>query len=58
MVAHELGHRRFGHVAQGTALAMLGAAAAVLVLWLVFEWDGLVSAAGATGRATRVRCRS
>jgi STE24 endopeptidase len=49
VVAHELGHRRFGHVAQGTALAMLGAAAGVLVLWLVFEWDGLVSAAGATG---------
>ena len=49
VVAHELGHRRFGHVAQGTALAMVGAAAGVLVLWLVFEWDGLVSAAGATG---------
>jgi Zn-dependent protease with chaperone function len=49
VVAHELGHRRFGHIAQGTALAMLGAAAGVLVLWLVFEWDGLVSAAGATG---------
>jgi STE24 endopeptidase len=49
VVAHELGHRRFGHVAQGTGLAMLGAAAGVLVLWLVFEWDGLVSAAGATG---------
>jgi Zn-dependent protease with chaperone function len=38
VVAHELGHRRFGHVAQGTALAMLGVAAGVLV-----------SAAGATG---------
>jgi STE24 endopeptidase len=49
VVAHELGHRRFRHVALGTALAMLGAAAGVLVLWLVFEWDGLVSAAGATG---------
>ena len=28
---------------------MAGAAAGVLVLWVVFQWDGLVSAAGATG---------
>jgi Zn-dependent protease with chaperone function len=49
VVAHELGHRRFRHVAFGTALAMAGAAAGVLALWVVFRWDGLVSAAGATG---------
>ena len=49
VVAHELGHRRFRHLALGTALAMAGAAAGVLVLWLVFEWGGLVSAAGASG---------
>jgi STE24 endopeptidase len=49
VVAHELGHRRFRHVAIGTALGMAGAAAGVLVLWVVFQWDGLVSAAGATG---------
>ena len=49
VVAHELGHRRFGHVARGSALAALGAAAAVMVLWVVFEWDGLVAAAGANG---------
>ncbi len=49
VVAHELGHRRFGHVARGTALAMIGAAAAVLALWVVFTWDGLVEAAGADG---------
>jgi STE24 endopeptidase len=49
VVAHELGHRRFGHVAQGAVLAMLGAAAAVLALWVVFRWDGLVEAAGADG---------
>ncbi|MFL5924295.1 MAG: M48 family metallopeptidase [Gaiellaceae bacterium] len=48
VVAHELGHRRYRHVALGTALAMTGAAAGVLVLWLVFRWDGLVSAVGAT----------
>jgi len=49
VVAHELGHRRYRHVAIGTALAMLGAATAVLVLWGVLSWDGLVAAAGARG---------
>jgi len=49
VVAHELGHRRFRHVAAGTALAMAGAAAAVLILWLVLSWQGLLDAAGATG---------
>jgi STE24 endopeptidase len=33
VVAHELGHRRFRHVAWGTALGMAGAAFAVVVLW-------------------------
>jgi STE24 endopeptidase len=49
VVAHELGHRRFQHVALGTALAMAGAAGGVLMLWLAFQWEGVVSAAGATG---------
>jgi STE24 endopeptidase len=49
VVAHELGHRRFRHVALGTLLAMAGAAAAVLVLEAVFAWDGLVRAAGSSG---------
>ena len=49
VVAHELGHRRFRHVAYGTLLAMLGAAAAVLALRVVFAWDGLVQAAGSDG---------
>jgi STE24 endopeptidase len=35
VVAHELGHRRERHVAKLTALAMLGAAVAVVVLWAV-----------------------
>ena len=35
VVAHELGHRREGHVAKLTLLAMTGAAAAVFVLWAV-----------------------
>jgi STE24 endopeptidase len=33
VVAHELGHRRARHVAQGTALGMAGAALGVVVLW-------------------------
>ena len=49
VVAHELGHRRFRHVAVGTALGMLGAAAAVVILWLVLSWQGLLDAAGASG---------
>jgi STE24 endopeptidase len=49
VVAHELGHRRYRHVAAGTLLGMAGAAAAVLVLWGLLSWDGLVSAAGASG---------
>jgi STE24 endopeptidase len=35
VVAHELGHRRDGHVAKLTVLAMAGGAVAVAVLWAV-----------------------
>ena len=35
VVAHELGHRRDRHVVKLTALAMLGAVVAVVVLWAV-----------------------
>jgi STE24 endopeptidase len=33
VVAHELGHRHARHVAQGTLLGMLGAAATIAVVW-------------------------
>jgi Zn-dependent protease with chaperone function len=49
VVAHELGHRRFRHVALGTLLAMAGSASGVLILWGLLSWNGLVSAAGADG---------
>ncbi|HEV2901702.1 MAG TPA: M48 family metallopeptidase [Gaiellaceae bacterium] len=49
VVAHELGHRRFRHVALGTAIAMAGTALFVLGLWLVLRWDGLLAAIGADG---------
>jgi STE24 endopeptidase len=35
VVAHELGHRRHGHVAKLTVLAMAGAVVAVALLWAV-----------------------
>jgi STE24 endopeptidase len=49
VVAHELGHRRFRHVAIWTAITMAGSAAFVLGLWALLHWDGLLSAIGADG---------
>jgi STE24 endopeptidase len=49
VVAHELAHRRFRHVAWSTAIAMAGAAAAVLVLWACLRWDGLRDVLGISG---------
>src|SRR5919108_2308124 len=51
VVAHELGHRRFRHVASWTAITMLGAAMFVVGLWALLQWDGLLSAIGADGPA-------
>jgi STE24 endopeptidase len=51
VVAHELGHRRFRHVAWGTALAMAGAAAVVLILWGLLSWQPVLDAIDATGPA-------
>jgi STE24 endopeptidase len=49
VVAHELGHRRYRHVALGTAIAMTASAAFVLVLWALLLDDGVKDAIGATG---------
>jgi STE24 endopeptidase len=49
VVAHELGHRRHRHVAVGTALAMAGAVATVLVLGGALSLHGLVASIGAKG---------
>jgi STE24 endopeptidase len=47
VVAHELGHRRFRHVAVGTLLGSAGAGGGVLILWGVFRWTtGHASAPG------------
>jgi STE24 endopeptidase len=49
VVAHELAHRRFRHVAWGTAVAMAGTAAYVFALWAMLRWDGLRSALDVSG---------
>jgi len=49
VVAHELAHRRAGHVAKGTAVAMAGTVLAVAGLWVVLRWEALLDAARATG---------
>ena len=49
VVAHELGHRRARHVLKLTAIGMAGAAAFVVVLWGLLQWDALLGAIGATG---------
>jgi STE24 endopeptidase len=51
VVAHELGHRRYRHVALWTAISMASVAAFVVLLWLLFRWDGLLAAVGAEGPA-------
>jgi STE24 endopeptidase len=49
VVAHELGHRRFRHVAIGTAITMVGTAVFVVGLWALLQWDGLLAAIGSDG---------
>jgi STE24 endopeptidase len=46
VVAHELGHARDGDVVTGTVLGALGAAGAVIVVYLVGSWSGLLRLAG------------
>ncbi len=48
VVAHELAHARHRDVATGTALGALGAAAAVVALALLDDWQPLLRAAGVT----------
>jgi STE24 endopeptidase len=49
VVAHELGHRRFRHVAWGTALGMAGVAASVLILWACLESEWLLDTLDLSG---------
>jgi STE24 endopeptidase len=49
VVAHELGHRRFRHVARWTTISMALVAAFVVILWALLQWDWLLDAIGASG---------
>jgi STE24 endopeptidase len=49
ILAHELGHRRAGHVVKGTVLAALGTWLFLLFFWLLLQWDALLDALGVTG---------
>ena len=46
--AHELGHRRLRHVAQGTIVGMAGMVAGVLVIWGLMSSGAVLAAFGAT----------
>jgi STE24 endopeptidase len=48
VVAHELGHAKNGDVLTGTAIGAVTAAAAVIVVFLLGSWTGLLRAAGVT----------
>jgi len=49
VVAHELGHRRFRHVARWTVISMALVAAFVVILWALLQWDALLDAIDASG---------
>ncbi|HXV01985.1 MAG TPA: M48 family metallopeptidase [Gaiellaceae bacterium] len=49
VVAHELGHRRFRHVARWTTISMALVAAFVVILWALLQWDWLLDAIDASG---------
>jgi STE24 endopeptidase len=48
VVAHELGHRRDGHVFKLTAASAIAAAAAIVALWGLLHLDALLDAVGAS----------
>jgi Zn-dependent protease with chaperone function len=49
VVAHELGHAKDNDVLTGTVIAALGAAAAVIAVYLLGSWTALLRRAGVTG---------
>jgi STE24 endopeptidase len=49
VVAHELGHRRKQHVAQGTILGMAGAAVYAVLAWALLESGSVKDALGVAG---------
>jgi STE24 endopeptidase len=55
VLAHELGHRRAGHLLKGAVLGMLGVAGFVVVLWVLLRWPDLRGAIGVFGGAADPR---
>ena len=51
VLAHELGHRRAGHILKATLLAMVGLAGFVLLLWALLRVPELRTRIGASGGA-------
>ena len=51
VLAHELGHRRAGHLVKATVLAVAGAAVFVLALWALLQWPALLDALDVDGPA-------
>jgi STE24 endopeptidase len=49
VVAHELGHRRDGHVLKGTLTAALGAIVAAFVIWVLLMSHAVLDSIHATG---------
>jgi len=49
VLAHELGHRRAGHLVKGTVLAATGGVGFVLLLWALLQSSALLSALGVDG---------
>jgi STE24 endopeptidase len=49
VVAHELGHRRYRHVALRTVIGMAGASFFVLLLWALLSVDAVLEAIDASG---------
>jgi STE24 endopeptidase len=49
VLAHELGHRRAGHLVKGTVLAASGAAVFILLLWGLLRWPPLLDALDVDG---------
>ena len=58
VLAHELGHRRAGHIVKGTALGVAGAAVFVLILWALLRWPPLLDALGVVGLGDPRSCLS
>ena len=49
VLAHELGHRRAGHILKGTALGVAGTCVVVVLLWAVLQWQELLDALDVSG---------